>query len=97
VKQHELGDAVILDADEQIVRSPFADLESLPNEVASNLKRALNKPKDLVGDSIPRAFLQALVHLIGGYRDALKHRQVREKTGCAKACKWSNSVTWVNY
>ncbi len=72
---HELGDAVILDADEQVVRSPFADLESLPNEVCSNLKKSLNRP--LAGDSIPRAFLQTLVHLIGGYRDALRHRQVR--------------------
>ena len=60
----------------QVVHSPFDDLAALPSDVASNLKRSLNRPKDLVGESIARAFLQALVHLIGGYREALKHRQV---------------------
>ena len=58
------------------MHSPFDDLAALPSDVASNLKRSLNRPKDLVGESIARAFLQALVHLIGGYREALKHRQV---------------------
>ena len=60
----------------QVVHSPFDDLAALPSDVASHLKRSLNRPKDLVGESIARAFLQALVHLIGGYREALKHRQV---------------------
>ena len=31
--------------------------------------------KDHLGDTVSRAFLQALVHLIGGYREALKYRQ----------------------
>ena len=75
VKQHELGEAVVLDADSNVVRSPFADLESLPLEVTANLKRSLKSHKDLLGDSVARAFLQGLVHLIGGYRDALRHRQ----------------------
>ena len=61
------------------MHSPFDDLAALPSDVASNLKRSLNRPKDLVGESIARAFLQALVHLIGGYREALKHRQVGEE------------------
>ena len=60
------------------MHSPFDDLAALPSDVASNLKRSLNRPKDLVGESIARAFLQALVHLIGGYREALKHRQVSD-------------------
>ncbi len=76
VNQHELGDAVVLDADANVIKSPFTDLESLPFEVAANLKRSLKNHKDLLGDSVARAFLQALVHLIGGYRDALKFRQV---------------------
>ena len=83
VKLHELGEAVILDADTNVIQSPFTDLESLPLEVSSNLKRSLKSHKDLLGDSVARAFLQALVHLIGGYRDALKFRQVRT---CIKAC-----------
>ncbi len=78
VKQHELGEAVILDADSNVIKSPFTDLEALPFEVAANLKRSLKNHKDLLGESVARAFLQALVHLIGGYRDALKFRQVQK-------------------
>ena len=78
MKTHELGEAVILDADSNVIQSPFSDLESIPTEVSSNLKKSLRSHKDLLGDSVARAFLQALVHLIGGYRDALKFRQVKE-------------------
>eukprot|EP00096_Caligus_rogercresseyi_P016836 TRINITY_DN985_c0_g1_i2.p1 TRINITY_DN985_c0_g1~~TRINITY_DN985_c0_g1_i2.p1 ORF type:complete len:866 (-),score=178.73 TRINITY_DN985_c0_g1_i2:255-2852(-) len=73
-KKNEIGDAVILDADENQVHTPFADLESLPVDVSTNLKKSLKSHKDLLGDSVARAFLHALVHLIGGYRDALKCR-----------------------
>ncbi len=74
----ELGEVVLLDADANVVKSPFNDLESLPLEVAANLKRGLRSHRDLLGDSVARAFLQAIVHLIGGYRDALKFRQVSQ-------------------
>ena len=74
-RRSELGDVVILDADNNRVETPFDDLESLPSEVVSNLKKSLKSPANLLGESVARAFLQALVHLIGGYRDALKHRQ----------------------
>ena len=77
MKANELGEAVILDADTNVIRSPFTDLENIPFEVSSNLKRALKNHRDLLGDSVARAFLQALVHLIGGYRDALKFRPVK--------------------
>jgi hypothetical protein len=46
-------------------------------EVSNNFKRALKNANDHGGEAIPRAFLQALAHLIGGYRDALKMRPVR--------------------
>ncbi|CAB4056831.1 DENND1 [Lepeophtheirus salmonis] len=73
-RMNEIGDAVILNADENQIRTPFADLESLPVDVSNNLKKSLKSHKDLLGDSVARAFLHALVHLIGGYRDALKCR-----------------------
>ena len=37
----------------------------------SNLKKSL-KIQNKMGDQVSRAFLQAMVHLIGGYRDALR-------------------------
>jgi len=75
VRRSELGDAVILDADNNRVETPHDDLETLPTEVVSNLRRALKSPTQMLGDNVARAFLQALVHLIGGYRDALRYRQ----------------------
>ena len=59
------------------ITSPFDDVGSLPLEVTNNFKRALKNSNDHGGEAIPRAFLQSLAHLIGGYRDALKLRQVR--------------------
>ena len=95
LRRAELGEVVILDADNNKVETPFADLESLPGEVQtsrptssyfllqllllvilqvlSNLRRSLKPGTGLLGDSVARAFLQALVHLIGGYRDALRY------------------------
>ncbi len=119
VKLHELGDAVVLNADSGQIETPFDDINSLPNEVRDSLKRGLKKDS-LIGDAVSRfgllvifsspsgklapkrlfmllsyiersgqisqvfpsfifsrAFLCAVVQLIGGYRDALKLRQVR--------------------
>eukprot|EP00088_Acartia_fossae_P059865 TRINITY_DN7157_c0_g1_i3.p1 TRINITY_DN7157_c0_g1~~TRINITY_DN7157_c0_g1_i3.p1 ORF type:complete len:722 (+),score=139.35 TRINITY_DN7157_c0_g1_i3:47-2167(+) len=45
----------------------------MPQEVASNLKKSLKLP-DKLGDHVARSFLQAMVHLIGGYRDAMRYR-----------------------
>ncbi|XP_070176401.1 DENN domain-containing protein 1B-like isoform X3 [Littorina saxatilis] len=75
----EIGDAVIVDADKNEVRSQYDDLEALPEDVSSYLKRHLKTQKVQTsmmqsGDAISRAFLQALVRLIGGYRDALRFR-----------------------
>ena len=38
------------------------------------MKRRLKHQSSLLGDGVARAFLKALVELIGGYRDALKFR-----------------------
>lgn len=72
VKHHELGDVVILDADNNRVKTPFNDLGMLPTEIVSSLKRNLKNPHLMLGDGVARAFMRALVHLIGGYRDALQ-------------------------
>ncbi|XP_074654474.1 DENN domain-containing protein 1A-like isoform X2 [Tubulanus polymorphus] len=84
----ELGDAVVLDADNNTVTSEYDDLETLPPEIVSALKKSLkgqqtDKIKNqttLCGDGVARAFLRALVALIGGYRDALKFREGEEIT-----------------
>ena len=65
VKLAELGEVVILDADAGTVETPFQDLESLPGEVLNALRKSLSPGRGLLGDSVARAFLQALVHLIG--------------------------------
>lgn len=59
VRHSELGEVVILDADNNRVETPFADLESLPSEVVNNLKKSLKSPAQMLGDSVARAFLQA--------------------------------------
>ncbi|KAG1666330.1 DENN domain-containing protein 1A [Nymphon striatum] len=68
----ELGEVVILDADENKVESPFNDLQSMPSDITSSLKKKLKNPNNMLGEGVAHAFLRALVHLIGGYRDALK-------------------------
>ena len=67
---------MILDADANNIVSPFDDIGSMPIDVTNGFKRALKNSADHGGEAIPRAFLTALVHLIGGYRDALKMRPV---------------------
>ncbi|XP_050544102.1 DENN domain-containing protein 1B-like [Daktulosphaira vitifoliae] len=74
-RQNELGEVVILDADNNTVESPFNDVEQLPTDLVSNLKRQLRNRGSLLGDGVSRAFLRTLVQLIGGYRDALKFHQ----------------------
>lgn len=74
-KMTELGDVVILHADNNTMESPYQDVDNIPGDVIHNLKKSLAPNKDLLGDAVAKAFLQALVHLIGGYREALKYRQ----------------------
>ena len=93
IRRAELGEVVILDADNNKVETPFDDLDSLPTEVLSNLRRSLKPGTGLLGDSVARAFLQALVHLIGGYRDALKYRQGEKITFNEDAFVMSRSAS----
>lgn len=69
-----MGEVVVLDADSDILETPFNDLANIPVEVVNSLKRELRNQVS-VGDGVSRAFLRALVQLIGGYRDALKFHQ----------------------
>ncbi|KAF8797059.1 DENN domain-containing protein 1B [Argiope bruennichi] len=71
-RQSELGDVVVLDADNNRVKTPYQDLETLPSDIVSSLKRSLKNPNMMLGDGVSRAFMRALVKLIGGYRDSLK-------------------------
>ncbi|CAH1998632.1 unnamed protein product [Acanthoscelides obtectus] len=70
VHRIEIGDVVILDADTNTIDTPFDDLNNLPQEVITSLKKQLRNKS--LGDGVSRAFLRALVQLIGGYRDALR-------------------------
>ncbi|XP_064617095.1 DENN domain-containing protein 1B-like [Liolophura sinensis] len=82
IRRSELGDAIIVDADNNTVESEHDDLEDIPGEVVSHLKKALRSQQSdrikttvpLTGDAISKAFLHALVKLIGGYREALLFR-----------------------
>ncbi|XP_053624168.1 DENN domain-containing protein 1A isoform X8 [Plodia interpunctella] len=71
VRMSEIGDVVIVDVDINELRTPHNDLEALPPELVNSLKKALSD-KNALGDAVSRAFLRALVCLIGGYRDAIK-------------------------
>ncbi|KAG8042296.1 hypothetical protein G9C98_004930 [Cotesia typhae] len=75
VPRNDLGDVVILDADNNTIESPFQDLESLPQDVLNNLRKALRNRPALLGDGVSRAFLRALVQLTAGYREALTLQQ----------------------
>ncbi|XP_014212185.1 DENN domain-containing protein 1A [Copidosoma floridanum] len=75
VRQSDLGEVVILNADDNTIESPFQDLESLPQDVVTNLRRALRNGPALLGDGVSRAFLRALVQLTAGYREALTLQQ----------------------
>ncbi|KAL1456592.1 hypothetical protein WDU94_001311 [Cyamophila willieti] len=70
VRMSDLGDVVMLNLDTNVLTTPHNDLASLPQDVISTLKRQLRTKT--MGDGVSRAFLRALVQLIGHYRDALK-------------------------
>ncbi|XP_063910871.1 DENN domain-containing protein 1B isoform X2 [Zophobas morio] len=80
VQRHEIGEVVILDADANTVSTPFDDLNNLPQEVITSLKRQLKNKSALLGDGVSRAFLRALVQLIGGYRDGLRIQEAQKIT-----------------
>lgn len=52
----------------------------MPSDIVRDLKRQLTNPSaDLRGTRIPKIFLNALVQIIGGYRDAIKYTESRLK------------------
>ncbi|OUC49895.1 DENN domain protein [Trichinella nativa] len=71
----DLNDVVMLDIDSKLFRSPYDDVSTLPYEVISVLKKNMRLSYGTAGDGLARAFLRALVVLIGGYREALQFRQ----------------------
>ncbi|XP_070068291.1 DENN domain-containing protein 1A isoform X6 [Drosophila takahashii] len=75
VTSDELGEVVILNCDTKIFESPFDDVHNLPPEIVSQLKKYLNHTHDHIGDRISKIFLNALVQLIGGYRDAVEYHE----------------------
>ncbi|XP_076028638.1 DENN domain-containing protein 1A isoform X4 [Oratosquilla oratoria] len=80
VRTEDIGEAVVLDADNNAVTTPFDDLASLPDEVIFNLKRSLKgNGGGMLGDVVARAFLRALVQLMGNYREALQFREEDKK------------------
>lgn len=72
VRQMPLDEVVIVDADTNVVESPFDDLAQLPSDTVSTLKSTLKKPVYPIKDKVSKAFLRAMVSLIGSYRDALR-------------------------
>lgn len=71
-----LDEVVILDADTNQLETAFDDVSNMPSEAAHNLKSALKKTNYPIDDHVSRAFLSAMVSLVGGYRDALRFKTV---------------------
>ena len=71
-----LDEVVILDADTNQLEAAFDDVSNMPSEAAHNLKSALKKTNYPIDDHVSRAFLSAMVSLVGGYRDALRFKTV---------------------
>ncbi|KAK3088248.1 hypothetical protein FSP39_016572 [Pinctada imbricata] len=87
IKEAELDDAMIVDVDKNKIETQYLDFEALPLEISSYLKKHLKGDKvrtmmQSKGDTIPKAFLMAMVKLIGGYRDALKFQSGELITFC---------------
>ena len=72
----QLDEVVILDADINQLESVFDDVANMPYDAAHSLKSALKKTSYPIDDHVSRAFLSAMVSLVGGYRDALRLKPV---------------------
>ena len=61
----------------QVIESPHVDdLGNMPDDVIAELKHVLKKESSAYGDNTSKAFMLAMVSMIGGYRKALKFREV---------------------
>ena len=70
----EIGEAVIINCDENYVQNPFKDINEFPSDILKNLKNHLTgSPADLCGNQIPKLFFRSLVQIIGAYRNAIKN------------------------
>ncbi|CAG5867086.1 unnamed protein product [Menidia menidia] len=72
VRGMALDDVVVLNVDTNTLETPFDDLQSLPNDVVSQLKSRLKKVSATTGDGVARAFLKSQAALFGSYRSALQ-------------------------
>ncbi|XP_055332620.1 DENN domain-containing protein 1A-like [Paramacrobiotus metropolitanus] len=68
VLEMDLGEVVIVDCDQRVVKTPHKDVQDLPSAVVSSIR---NSSGNMFGDGVARAFMRALVELIGGYRFGL--------------------------
>lgn len=85
VRREEIGDVVVINCDTNVILTPFKDVQELPQDILSLLKKNLTgSTNDLRGERIPRLFLNCLVLIIGGYRDAIKYTE--------KGLKFSNEM-----
>lgn len=76
IRQMPINDAVILDVDRSELESPYyEDLLQIPPDVSTRLRTAIKKSSSAYGDTAARAFLQASVQMLGGYRTALRMRE----------------------
>ena len=76
VRRMPINDVVILDVDQNELETPYTeDLLQIPPHVTSQLKHTLKKSSSAYGDTMTRAFMHAMVALMGGYRSALKMRE----------------------
>lgn len=69
----EVGDIVLLNCDDNHFMSQHGDVKSMPAELVDQLKKQLKNPGEHLGNRVSKIFLGALVQLIGGYRDGIKH------------------------
>lgn len=67
----KVDEVVLLMADDDVVHTPFDDVRSLPAGIVNSIKDDF-KNQVVLGDTLSRAFLRALVMVIGGYREALE-------------------------
>lgn len=71
LKHSDISEVVILMSDDNVVRTPHDDVKNLPPGIVNSIRNDL-KNQSALGETLSRAFLRALVMLIGGYREALE-------------------------
>ncbi|XP_031569681.1 DENN domain-containing protein 1A-like [Actinia tenebrosa] len=69
-----LDEVVILDADTNEIDTPFHDCAKIPQDVILTLKSTLKKTVYPIEDHVSKAFLCAMVSLVGSYRNALRFK-----------------------